>query len=98
MVLKLYFSLLKVTCHLQKEEIEKLKSIINSLKSGHIELSNPIARSLSSSGSSNETNGTNSRLIYVQRLQIIRPDNTNSDVNKACRVVGMCHFHGIFPL
>ena len=64
------------------------------MKSGHIELSNPIARS-SSSGSSNETNGTNSRLIYVQRLQIIRPENTNSDVNKACRVMAYNEVHGM---
>lgn len=86
---------MKVTCHLQKEEIEKLKSIINSLKSGHIELSNPIARSLTSTGSSNQTNGTISRLIYVQRLQIIRPDISNSDVNKACRVVAYNEVHGM---
>ena len=47
------------------------------------------------SSNSVEVNGRISRLVYVQRLQIIRPDPTNTDVNKACRVMAYNETYGM---
>ena len=68
---------LKMTVHLQKEELQRLKDRFG----GHSDMPHSI-----SNASSESSSGNDFRLVYVQRLNIIRAAAGN-DPNKACRVM-----------
>ena len=86
--LELDHATLKVTNVLQKEEIEKLKALIKAMQnSGSIM---PSTSDLSSTSSQSQSNsGLHSRLTYLKRLEILKPDPNNSDPNRCCRL--MCY-------
>ena len=80
---------LKVTNLLQSEEIEKLKSLIQKLQKGGTVMSKVTCDAIVA-----EAPGTY-RLTHLKRLEIIKPDPTNSDPNRCCRVMAYNETYGM---
>ena len=80
---------LKVTNLLQSEEIEKLKSLIQKLQKGGTVMSKVTCDAIVA-----EAPGTY-RLTHLKRLEILKPDPTNSDPNRCCRVMAYNETYGM---
>lgn len=84
--LELEHATLKVTNHLQKEEIDKLRAIIKAMEEGGASFSG-LSKDVNMASQSSQ-NGSQ-KLSYVKRLEILKPDPSNTDPNRCCRV--MCY-------
>jgi E3 ubiquitin-protein ligase RFWD3 len=97
--LELEHATIKVTNHLQREEIDKLKAVIKSMRDNGLSPSNASSSSSSSqmarSSSSSSSDKNLHRLNYVKRLELMRPDPNNTDANKACRVLAYNETYGM---
>ena len=80
---------LKVTNLLQKEEIDKLKSLIKKLQEGGTVMSKVTCDAIVAAAP-----GTH-RLTYVKRLEILKADPSNSDPNRCCRVMAYNETYGM---
>lgn len=85
--LELEHATLKVTNHLQKEEIEKLKALIKSMQDGGV--ANLQLTTRDASLNSQSSNNGSQRLTYIKRMEILKPDPGNTDPNRCCRI--MCY-------